>query len=205
MYKEKIRNIIIVIAIVSLLLFFICYAYYDTPIEKEMECIRFKLNETKYENIIVKIDGVIKKSFLRRDIMEVNLKIGDKDFPNVKKHPNIFPIDQHKIAIDKRMVFTPTTKLEKYIYISDFLNKQYPYVFLEYGYWDEEDMSAERENYGILIFDKDMEKIVIEVFDTYGWNNSSGEVIVSTTNLSDAIDIINEITGWEIKNFEEDK
>lgn len=189
--KKKLKKIAIILVIICIIIVYtMCFIYWKTSINKEFSCIQFKLNEKQYKPIDVKIKGVIKRSLLRQDIMEVNLKIGDKEIPDLKSHPNIISLKAKTVAKNKEMCFNPTTKVERYI---ENVYKNSSFIYLLYNYWDNSTLSIEDEFYGVLIFDEDIDNIILTIYNDNGWSSVDGEVIVSATNLQDAQEILTKL------------
>ncbi len=196
MKKKVLISIIIII-----LLLILCLHYWEYPIDKDYSCIQFTIGEENYKEVKVKISGTIKKSLIRDDIAELKFQFNDKEFPNTLIHPYIFPINFTGIvASNNKIRFNPTDKVEQNI----IENGEYSIIELEYKYWDGKAKFPSTEVFGKLYFDKDFESIAITVYKHEGngfiWCFSQYEIIVSESNIDDAISLAEDLTGMYLKN-----
>ncbi len=187
----------------GLVIVLLCFswAYWDNPIEREDNCIEFNLNSDEFKKIKVRINGVISRSLLRKDVGRLNIIIGDKIIPDFEKHPHVLPLNfKERVGIQDGNDFKSVNAMEQTI----FETEKYYEISLNYDYFDEESLGSKRETIGILYFDKKFNKMFIIVYEEredetgYFWSGEDGKVIVPESNIKDAKKLIENMTKWNI-------
>jgi hypothetical protein len=133
--------------------------YWEVEIDKTYECTEFFTNEDGSENVEVYIKGVYLKSLLRHDVMKVKLYIGDKSYPDLSTGRHIKPYFENgnsRISKEKR-----TDMVEQMIWETE----NFTMLPLDYFYWIPDSVGMEKDYFGHMYFDKDMQNIPIVKFE----------------------------------------
>lgn len=196
---------LICISILIIVIFLVLSTvYWEEPIHKKTSCIQFTIGDDDYKMAKVTIDGIIKKSLIRDNIMEIKISLNGKVYPDVETHPYIIPINFHKgyIARNNKILFTPTDKFEQYIHKSD----GYSRVSLDYVYWDESSKRGSLHVFGDLYFYDNFSEFFITLSKKtdsgYSWINKEGyEIVVSGSSIDEAVEVLKEMTNWNISQW----
>lgn len=159
--------------------------YWTKDIEKEFLCT-FLFEEK--ENVLVKLSGISKKSFIKKDLIEYEITIGNKTYPelilneivlmpNYEKNPSI--VDKNTISAIKI-----TSQLLK--------NKNSLSFDISYMYYDKELENLQRKVIGLVYTDKKFENIVVILNKTNKENGSS--VLVSNNDLEESFELYTKYT-----------
>lgn len=184
-----------------IVLIFVSWNYWEKPIDFQSECIEFRLGSDEYTKINVSITGVVRKSLLRKDTVRLNMIIGDKNIPDFEEHEMVFPYNfSGRVAIDDDVVFKNVDYMEQSLIKLDDLYM----INIWYEYYRGKILD---EIYGALYFDKNFSKMFITAYDkvkesSYSWSSKSGKVIVSESNIEDALEFMNSfLTQLNIRNI----
>jgi hypothetical protein len=175
--------------------------YWDKPIHKQFDGIEFNLGQEAFEKIHVSIDGKLRRSLFRKDMVQLNIKLGDRDIPDLQKHHNILPLKANGAVATSlpetnefHLFFKGKNTMEQYV---DRIQDYY-WINIAYRYYDEDKLELESETIGALYIDKDFDKILITLFKqaspTGGsWNGGDGKVISSETTIEDTKKLLQDI------------
>ncbi len=185
------------------ILLYLSLAYWDIPIQYEDDCIEFNLNSNEFNNIKISINGSIRKSLIRKDMVRLNMTIGEKNIPDLSKHPKVFPFSYNgTVLINGEPVFKSVDYMEQELKkINSFYMAK-----IEYDYFVSSPNYEGRKTLyiGTVYFDTNFDKMFIALSEkksetSYSWSSKDGRVIVPETNIGDAIELIESLTGSKIR------
>jgi hypothetical protein len=175
--------------------------YWDKPIDKQYDCIEFNLDQQAFEKIPVTIKGKLRRSLFRKDMAQLNIKLGDREIPDLQKHHNIFPLNSDSNVVtyttstdELQILFKSSNTMEQYL---DKLTHYYR-VKIAYSYYDESNRVRKDENIGDLYIDKGVNKILIVLYKkesetAFSWSGSAGRVISSEATIEDSKKLLQDI------------
>ncbi|MBI9013070.1 MAG: hypothetical protein JEZ08_12630 [Clostridiales bacterium] len=185
--KFKVVLLLVLVGLIS----FLSLNHWSADYNKKIDCIRYRLGENNYENVVVHLEGSINRSLLLKDYISYTLYIDGVRHPD--KNHLLMPYNKRQIGPNRvyDTNFNPVKEIQT-SYVQYPQNKSF---FIEYKYWiDNLDISNQRYlDLGIFFFeDFSFNDIIIGLHNYEGnektyWTNKVGyEVIVSGNNMDAA-------------------